>query len=263
MFDNLFFKFFGFKDYETRLLRCQSYETGNILKWKKQTKLSWRLTKKLLKNIYIYDSKKIRNVLNRIFQDNQEIFNTKNLYITSFGSDGKSGGKISYEFRHTELINEDKFIESWRLSDLPEGSTVIFVEDLIGTGTQSTKYILEKLNLMLNPSYKPYLLTICATPEGIEKVKDETNFEIINGVLLKEEEYYNYSDKCANFTKSEKNKLLELNSMLKNPNKFDYDRGLLVSFFYSPPNNSMPILWKSNYSHSEKTEWSALIPRIY
>ena len=267
MFEKLLFKVHGCDNQETRLLRCQSYEPGNIIKWKKQTNFSWKLLTKCLKNIHIYDSQRIRSVLKDIISKNQSLFNSPNLYITSFGSDGKSGGKISYELRHTKLISEKKFIESWKLTNLPQGSIVIFVEDLIGTGSQSTEYILEKLNMLLSSSYKPYLLTICATDEGIKKVENETNFEVINGVLLEEEHYYNYSDLCNNFTQKEKNILFNLNKMVKNPKKEDYDRGLLITFHYSTPNNSMPILWKNNskYCDHEKKEkiWNALIPRQY
>jgi hypothetical protein len=267
MFENILFKLNGCHHQETKLLRCQSYESGNIIKWKKQTKFSWSLLKKCLKNIHIYDSQKIRSVLKDIITNNQTLFNSPNLFITSFGSDGKSGGKISYELRHTKLVSDSKFIESWKLINLPEGSVIIFVEDLIGTGSQSTEYIIKKLNMLLSSSYKPYLLTICATDEGIKKVEKETNFKVINGVLLEEKQYYNYSDLCDNFTKKEKNILFNLNKMLKNPNKEDYDRGLLISFHYSPPNNSMPILWKNNYKYfdykQQEQVWNALIPRQY
>lgn len=267
IYNEISFKLSGAKNYEAKLLKCQSYKLNNILQWKLQTNLNWKETIKFIDKIQVFDAEKIRSTIEDIVRDNKSIFDTKNLFITSFGSEGKSGGKIAYEFRHTKLGRKYTFISSWDLPMLPENSTIIFVEDLIGTGYQSTEYILEKLNLMLSPSHKPYLLTICATPEGIHKVQKETNFNIINGILLEENKYQYNSSNCTFFNSKEKDKLFKLNEQLKKPHKPDYDKGLLVTFFYSPPNNSMPILWKDQYPYvnqkGETKKWHALIPREY
>jgi hypothetical protein len=264
--ENLIFKLLG-GEIEKKLLRCQNYKSNSVILWKKQTDLNWFETLKILRAIEIFDATRIRETITDIVNQNSKIFSKPNLFITSFGSEGKSGGKIAYEFRHTKLINEKKFVNAWELSKLPESSTIIFVEDLIGTGTQSTEYILEKLNLIINPSSEPYLLTICATPEGIDKVSNDTNFKVINGVLLEEAKYQHYSKNCKYFSKAEKKKLLDLNSKLKNPKRKDFDRGLLITFHYSPPNNSMPIIWKHNFpfvdNNGGERKWIALLPREY
>ncbi len=265
--ESIIFKLLGGNKIEQKLLRCQSYRPNSVPKFKSQTKLNWLETIKFLNHIEFFDAQRIRSVIHTIVEKNADIFGGKDVFITSFGSEGKSGGKIAYEFRHTNLLNSKKFVSSWELSKLPENSTIIFVEDLIGTGTQSTEYILEKLNLILNPSHKPYLLTICATSEGLEKVNSETNFEVINGIELTESEYQHYNDKCKKLNTKLKTKLTSLNDRLKTKNKKDYDRGLLIVFFYSPPNNTMPILWKEGYKYvndaGENKEWFSLIPRQY
>lgn len=265
--ESIIYKFLGGNKIEQKLIRCQSYRPNSVPKFKSQTNLNWLETVKLLNSIEIFDAQRIRSVIHKIVENNAEIFNADNLFITSFGSEGKSGGKIAYEIRHTKLFGNKKFVNSWELSKLPEESTIIFVEDLIGTGTQSTEYILTKLNLLLNPSHKPYLLTICATSEGIEKVSKETNFKVINGIELRENEFQHYTQNCKTFSNKIKRKLIDLNNKLKKSGSLDYDRGLLVSFFYSPPNNSMPILWKDGYPYKDKKgkdkKWFALIPREY
>lgn len=265
--ENLIFKLLGGSEIEQKLLRCQSYRPRTVARFKSQTNLNWFETVKVLNTIEVFDAQRIRSTITNIVQANSEIFERDNLFITSFGSEGKSGGKISYEFRHTNLIGGNKFKSSWELSKLPENSTIVFVEDLIGTGTQSTEFILEKLNLVLNPSHEPYLLTICATDEGIEKVNTETNFQVINGITLNREEYYLYSDENRKFNQKTKGKLRLINDSLKVEGKKDYDRGLLVTFYYSPPNNSMPFLWKEGFKYKDKKgkekQWFALIPRQY
>jgi hypothetical protein len=265
--ESIIFKLLGGTKIEQKLIRCQSYRPNSVPKFKAQTNLNWLETVKLLNSIEVFDAQRIRSVIHEIVQNNSEVFDAENLYITSFGSEGKSGGKIAYEFRHTNLFGNQKFVSSWELSKLPEGSTIIFVEDLIGTGTQSTEFILNKLNLVINPSHKPYLLTICATSEGIQKVSNETNFKVINGIELRSDNFQHYSTDCKTFTDKLKTKLIELNGRLKKQGSLDYDRGLLVSFFYSPPNNSMPIIWKEGYPYLDKKgkekKWFALIPRQY
>jgi len=264
--EKIIFQLLGGNDIESKLLRCQNYTANSIMNWKKQTNLNWLEVIKHLKGIEIFDATRIRQIINELVSTNQELFNREHLFITSFGSEGKSGGKIAYEFRHTKLVKESKFINAWELSKLPENSTVIFVEDLIGTGSQSTEYILEKLNLLLNPSSEPYLLTICATQEGINKVCDETNFKVLNGLLLDETNYQHYSDNSKYFKAKTKKKLIEINNRLKKEGRKDYDKGLLVTFYYSPPNNSMPILWKNKFPYKIKNEekiWQALLPREY
>lgn len=265
--EKIIFKLLGGPELENKLMRCQNYSHNSIISWKAQTDLNWFQTIKFLKAIKVFDASSIRSTIHDIVSRNEELFNRPNLFITSFGSEGKSGSKIAYEFRHTKLINEKKFINAWDLTRLPESSTVIFVEDLIGTGTQSTEYILDKLNLLLNPSSEPFLLTICATPEGIEKVRSETNFQVINGIELVENEYQYLSQSCNYFNSKEKDKLIKLNSSLKTVGRRDFDKGLLVTFHYSPPNNSMPILWKHNFPYKnlrgEEKNWLALLPREY
>lgn len=254
----------GVNQIEKKLLRCQSYRPGSISKWKSQLNINWLDTANVLKAIDIYDAGRIKKIIHDIVVSNQELFNRPNLYITAFGSQGKSGGQIAYQFKHTQLNAQLNFVDGWALSKLPQDSTVVFVDDLIGTGTQSTEFIVDKLNLLINPSSDPYLLTICATPEGIAKVESETNFNVITGIILTENEHQYYSENNNYFSAKLKGRLKEINGKLKKSRRFDYDKGLLVTFFYSPPNNSMPMLWKDKFLYNDNGEekmWFALIPR--
>ncbi len=265
--DKIFYLIYDGRSQEQKLVRYNGYRHNTIIKWKNQTDLSWATTFKLLKQIEVFDAIKIRQVISTLVENNRELFEKEHCYITSFGSEGKSGGIICYEFKHTRLIRENRFKDSWDITKIPSNSTIIFVEDLIGTGTQSVEHINDKLNLLLNPSHDPILLTLCATPEGIQKVSENTNFKVINAILLDEENYQFSSEKSKYFTLSEKNKLQVLNNMLKPKQKESYDRGLLIAFYYSVPNNSMPILWKDNYGyedrHGKQKKWIGLLPRAY
>lgn len=265
--ENAIFSLLGGKKIEEKLSRCQSFRPGSIPKWRSQTNLSWRSTIKLLNGIEIFDAIRLRQIIHEIVTNNAAIFNRQNLFITAFGEEGKSGNPIVYEFRHSALASKKKYISGWEVAKLPEKSTVLFVDDIIGTGSQSVGFIIDDLNPFLNPSHEAYLLAVCATVEGMDKVEAETNFRVITGLVLEEEKYNHYSDASKYFTEKEKQKLVQLNKSLKITGRPDYDLGFLISFYYSPPNNSMPILWKEGYKYNDlkgrQKTWQALIPRNY
>ena len=264
--DNICFHWFNGHKLETKLAAYQGYRHDTIIKWKRQTDLSWPTISKLLSNFEIYTGPKIRSIIKKIVIDNEHIFSQHNCFITGFGNTGKSGDVILYEFSHTTNINQPKFKKTCDLLKLPTGSTIIFVEDMIGTGTQSLDYIQSKATQVLLPSHKPYLLTLCATTSGVKKIMDNTNFEVLAGVLL-DEEHQHYSENSKLFTKKEKMELLSANNQLKSERSFDFDLGLLIAFYFTIPNNVMPIFWKDDYIYNDKKgnekKWMALLPRYF
>ncbi len=265
--DKLIYYWYNCSEIEKRLLRYQGYKANSILKWKKNTNLDWKTTIKLLKNIKIFDAIQIRTIIKEIIEQNNILFNQENCYITSFGEPAKSGDIILYDVKHSMKNSNFKIIKPWDIPGLPQESVIIFVDDLIGTGNQSLEYINNKLNGMLNPSHKPYLLCLCATPEGINRLRQNTNFEILCGITLQENSSQFYSNSCKIFNDKEKSNLKTINNLLKNESRFDFDRGLLISFYYSVPNSTMPIIWKDNYKYKnfsgEDCKWFALLPRYY
>ena len=267
LIEYLFYITYRCNAFEPKLIKYQGYRPKSVLPWKKQTKLKWRTIKKILREIRVYDGVQIRNILKILVNKHSELFKSDNVYITSFGEIGKSGGKIIYEFKHALKEISGKIIEPWKIPQLPENSKIIFIDDLIGTGRQSTKYILEKLYQILNPSHKAYLLCLCATPEGKNKVESESGFEIICNELLSEGSHQYYSEKCKIFTEDEKLSLKTINDTLSSSTTKKYDKGLLIAFYYSVPNNTMPIIWKDNYPYlnnrGEQKKWFALMPREY
>lgn len=251
---------------ESFLHRYQGYRSNSCVLWKRASNLSWKMCWKIIRKIQIFDSQRIRRIITEVVKQNLDVFDGT-CYVAAFGKVGKSGDVIMYEFNHCRVIREEMLIKVSDLPGLPPNSKIVFVEDLIGTGTQSLDYITNKLNSLLNPSHIPYLLALCATPEAIGRVHDNSNFTVLAGIELVEKEYQHYTPVSSYFTAPEKKMLYGLNNCLKDPNKFDYDRGLLLSFHYSTPNNSMPILWKDGYryvdSSGKEKKWFALLPRNF
>lgn len=266
LIDKIYYLWKNGNDFEIKLSAYQGYRPKSILEWKRQTGLSWTIICKILENFEIYTSPKVRSIIRQIVYDHEELFSKENCFITGFGNAGKSGDIILYDFSHTVDINHSKITKTWELNTLPENSTIIFVEDIIGTGTQSVDYIQNKVNQILKPSHEPYLLSLCATPQGIEYVTNNTHFKILPGIILDESKQH-YNDLSHVFTKEEKKKIKLANNRLKKAGAFDFDLGLMLAFYFTIPNNSMPIFWKDGYTYIDtkgnSKQWSALLPRKF
>ncbi len=266
LIDKIYYLWKNGSSLEAKFASYQGYRHNKIIEWKNQTGLSWSIIFKLLKNFKIYKAPLIRKTIKKIVDDNELLFSKENCYITGFGNAGKSGDIILYDFSHTIHINQSKIKKTWELNNLPEGSTIIFVEDIIGTGTQSVDYIQNKVNQIIKPSHIPYILSLCATPNGIKNVLDNTHFQVLPGIIL-EEEHQHYSDKSKIFNKKEREKIIRANNLLKKEGRDDFDLGLILAFYFTIPNNVMPIFWKDGYPYVDKNgkerNWNALLPRRF
>lgn len=261
------YKVYGLKKFEEKLSIYDGYKKGSIIEWKNNLGISWRLTKKILENMVVYDTNSIRDMLRTVVNENEELFKRKNLYITSFGNAGKSGDLILYQFSHAMPRFKNKVKNTWDITGLPKGSTIVFLDDLIGTGSQSVDFINNKLNLMISPSYECYLVCLCSTEAGIQRVHEETNFKVISSVLLKKDNYEHLSEECEVFNEKEKDIIKDINNMLSAESKSDFNKGLLLAFTHCVPNNSLPMIWKDKFPYIGKDgaerRWKAILPREF
>ena len=254
---------------ETKLLRYNGYREKSLPKWKDQMALPDNTIKKLLEQLLVFSSREVRNILRAIIKKNSKIFERENCYICKFGGAGKSGEILIYEFRHTFPKYSKKLIETWDIPNLPEESTIVFVDDLVGSGNQSISHVHEKLNALLSPSFDAYLLCICATPQGKKHVESNSNVSIIEGMLLGEAYFQFLSKACKIFDEDEKKHIFEINKRLNYPDLAGGygNLGLLIAFYFTIPNNTLPFIWKDGYVHTDETgkknKWFALLPRDY
>ncbi|MFC1865792.1 hypothetical protein ACFLYB_03675 [Chloroflexota bacterium] len=266
MLDILISKILGIHKFEKKLSLYHGYRKNSIITWKKQTGLKWPCIKKILSEFLLFGATDIRYLFKESVKNNTDIFNNK-CYYCSFGDPGKSGGVVLYEFKKAFPQFSSRIIEISQIPELPPQSNIVFLDDILGTGRQSEIYITSRLNMFLNPSHNAYLLTLCASPQGIERITVGTNIDVKCAMQLTREKYQYCSEECHIFQKSEKSKLTEMNNLLNISPKFDYDLGLLVGFYYSIPNNTMSCIWKDGYpyisSGGKRKKWFALLPREY
>lgn len=181
--------------------------------------------------------------------------------FTAFsGSSGESGDSMIHQFRLANGLSLKKFNELFvhrsELVGLKLGpdDTVVLVDDFSATGRQAIEAWPTYAELLsLQP--RIYLLLVAATEDAVEKVRQETDLEILAGsVLLKRSNLF--SADCIYFDENEKSLIESYCKKLdrRNP-KGSGNAGLLVVFSHRCPNNSLPIL------HTSKGEWTALFPR--
>jgi hypothetical protein len=252
-------RIYKLKVLEQKLQRHSGYKKNSIIAWKKQSKLSWRTVVKILNELQVYTELEIRAAFRSIVEKNHDLFHAPNTFIIPFGETGKSGDKMLYEFRKAVPHLASKIIEKYEIVE-KFNANLIFLDDIIGTGYQSTSYIFSSINQLLNTSNTSYLITIYSTPQGVFAVQ-ETGFRVLQHELLDETKHFYLSEICNVFTAEEKAFLDDLiYKLIDKSNR--YHLGLLVAFHYSTPDNTMPIIWK-NQNERDKMHWSALLPKDF
>lgn len=250
--------FYNLDAYEVKLSKYSGYKRDSIIDWKEQSNISWKTVIKILSELKIYNEIEIRDAYRQLVLTHRDLFYSENTFIVPFGKTGKSGDKLLYDFRRAIPDLENKIIEKYEIVE-KKNSNLIFLDDIIGTGSQASTYITGSIQQLLTTSNTNYLLTIFATPQGVFEVQ-QTGFRVLTHELLEEKFNYYLDDICTVFLFEEKKLLSELNYKLIS-RKNRYHLGLLISFHYSTPDNTMPIIWKNQLQSDNK--WNALLPRDF
>lgn len=266
MIGEIAFRLLHLKRFEHKLRDYHGYRHDSIVRWKRQMGISWKTATKVLEQLKIVNAREIRQMLQQVTAENKDLFNSKDCYVCKFGRPGKSGDILLYEFKHGCPEYSRRIVNVWEIPSLPEKSRIVFVDDLVGTGAQSVGYIYDTLNLFLNASHEAYLLFLCGTPQGIVNVRENSNFTPMCCLVLDEEHYQHYS-KSEVFNDNERQMINRINDMLKAKGEKSFDKGLLLAFYYSVPNNTMPFIWKDDFQYADENgklkKWYAILPRRY
>jgi len=257
----------GLKKTEDKLRIYNGYINYTLFDWILKNKISPALGYKILKKLKIYSAREMRNLFRETVIANKDLFDHPNTYFTSFGSPDiifKSGNRLISDFRNSNREYENRIIPIWKIPSLPKDSNIIFFDDLVGTGRQSTDYIKE-ISALLNSSHKPFLFCICGTSEGLNLIATTTSFKVFaSDTLQKKHDYFTHGD-CHYFNIAEKNEINIKTDILKSRTA-NYNLGLLIAFEHSAPNNTIPLIWKDGFNYKQnlkERKWIALLPREY
>jgi hypothetical protein len=250
--------------YKNKLKQYSGFSKENLYLWMQQKELSIIDKIKIVRNIEIITSQDIRGYLRTFVEHNEDYLDQFDC-ILSFGQAGKSGDILLYEFRHSRITSDKKYIRLDELIKLGKKSKILFVDDLIGTGRQSVKYINNTLNTVIPQDVEYSLFTLFSTISGVQNITNKTNVASVRSLFTITEEESILSDQNKIFSCKEKERIKKANELLGSGTS-DFDYYFLFGFYYSMPNNSLQLLWKNNFKYENRGTnkvWHALLPREY
>lgn len=181
-------------------------------------------------------------------------------FVAFSGSAGESGDEMLRRLRNAGgmapaswnglFIHRSELLRERLESD----DTVVFVDDLSGTGTQAVNGWNEFAELLPG---KPevYLLLVAATEQALARIRAETPMIPLTHWTFGAKANVFHSS-CKHFSGAEKDTLLQycVKADKKQPRGFG-DCGLTLVFSHACPSNSIPIL------HAASRRWEGLFRR--
>lgn len=214
------------------------------------------------------DSEKIKKLYKK------ELFKTRFLGV---GNPSESGTHLLYYFRQETGLNKDLFINSHEIMKREGDDFVIrdksinqyvFIDDLCGSGDQVCRYSKDIVSEIkrLNPEAAVSYFVLFAMSDGIEKVKRDSAFDIVDAVYTIDNTFKCFGSKSRHF----KNVPESISKIKAEAISEKYGRVLLASdplgysncqllfgFNHNTPNNTLPIIW-----HNEKnSDWTPIFKR--
>jgi hypothetical protein len=219
----------------------------------------------LVNNFNYFGLKRTEESIQKLFTSVfSEIGSLENVLFVPVGYVVKSGSIVAYYFRKLNKIPENKFIPYTDLNSKILNSIhhLIFLDDFIGTGNQCTE-VWRDLDTKLkesNASPKLIYATIVSTQSGKIEIERKTTFQVITSYLINNGDIPFHEDSKIFGDEFTKNKAKEIitkygaNLYPKYPLGYK-NNSLLIGFYYSTPNNTIPIFWSS------QNNWEPLLTK--
>ncbi len=252
----------------------------DILKWLDNFKEEEQnLALDYLKNFTVFTSNEIEEILQSGLNKIKRATDAKTkIAIHPLGAFGKSGSMMSYLLKKTNIFkcNPDKFLLCASVSELeslgPEYTTLVILDDFIGTGKSVLDYWQEKIKPSKINFESIKFLGVAAMKFGISKVDhlfDEIiipRFNIYKKAFSSDASHFGYRKHFkyrelaykygVQLTKGKRLKSGEI----KHSEALGFSNSqAMVGFFYGSPNNSLPIFWQGK---DDSPSWHPLIPRF-
>lgn len=146
----------------------------------------------------------------------------------------------------------------------------VFIDDFCGTGVQSSDYLKSVVNdiKQVNSSSKLSYLVLFGTTAGLQKIKNDTDFDIVESVLNIDHTFKVFNNNSRYFKLSEdllKQKLklicMFYGISINENHPLGYENSqLLIGFHHNTPDNTLPIFWCNKSLEPDKS-WTPIFKR--
>mgnify|MGYP001591228653 FL=1 len=176
------------------------------------------------------------------------------------GITGESGEDIARRYRNVNGLHgwRDRFVKAAQLPERifqSKTPTVFFLDDFIGTGDQVVGYWEEVLSQLVPDYIGIYLVVVAAMPDGARRIESATPIRVLP-VHTVPTRHQILSGACQRFSPHEKRTVCHYCDKIGNKPMGYGDCGLLLSFAYGTPNNSVSVIRGSKGQRS----WRGLLP---
>jgi len=220
---------------------------------------------KLVSNFTYISFRKLQIYVQELHREILKSIKTiENVLFVPVGYVVKSGSVVAYFYKKQNDLRENLFIPYSDLSDrrLASAEAVVFIDDFVGTGNQAIEiwdHVKGKFGHQ-GLETKFFYATLVSYEHGIKRLKENTQFNTISIHKLTEKDDP-LSEESTCFT--DENERAEARRILYKYGQKLYqqyplgykDTSGLIGFFYSTPNNTLPIFW------STADNWSPLLSR--
>ncbi len=188
----------------------------------------------------------------------------ENVLFVPVGYVVKSGSIVAYFYKKENDLRENLFIpySELTLKRLASAEAVVFIDDFIGTGNQALQIwndVKDKFGKQ-ELDTKFFYATLASYEKGIHRIKNNTRFKPLSIHKLTEQHYpfseISFCFKNDGERKNAKKILIKYGEKLYEKYPLGYKNSAgLIGFFYSTPNNTLPIFW------SVANNWKPLLSR--
>jgi hypothetical protein len=252
-----------FGDYEP----VNGFDKAHLTTWLAQFQPQHRSgALKLAESIRYFGIDSINTLMPRVHslisdQISQENADANSVFYVPFGSTGDSGEDIVRRYKTVNKLQrlQNQFISKVQLLDRivkADNPVVFFLDDFVATGKQVSDYWQQELHQYVLEYVPMYLAVIAARSDGIKRIEAESPLKVLSVHTIGNRHCLLHS---ANTDLSNSEKLAVHNYCKKAGNQplgFG-DLGLLVSFAYGTPNNTISAIRGSE----RQRPWRGLLPR--
>jgi hypothetical protein len=208
----------------------------------------WQLGIKLLRQVKYYGIAEIMRLMTPLRdvirgQLEADGYDEAHAVYVPYGRVGESANDVIRRFRNVNHLQNraDHFLSPTDLPDWCVRNTqpVVFLDDFVGTGKQVGDNWEELFSQLVLPTTPVYLAVLAAWGPGMDKIRERTPLHVLNIHTLG---HRLQLESCPGLTASEKNTIARYCGDAGNEPLGFGDLGLLLSFAYSTPNNSISLL---------------------